>query len=769
MTESIFSDLQVVDLTSGIAGPITGQFFADFGAEVVKIETASGDYARQLPGFLIWNRGKKSVLLNNADPGDRCWLQSLLAGADVLIVNHTSTLGRFGLTREQLQQDNPALLIVEMPPYLDNAPWADGRESDGLLSAALGVAARQSSWDGGPIDFVSPQLLYVHGAWAAVCAVAALVAREQSGFGQVVRASGVNAVMVANVGSMTVEPTSDDPPTNIGPGGRHPTYRRFEAGDGKWFASGALGAKFETALLAALGLLDLLKEERMAGRIENLIQPHNIDWATSQIASAIKTKGRDEWLSILSSLDIPCGPVSDRSDWLDHPQVRAIGMRLSVEDPALGTVVMPGIPIVLTSTPGCVTTSAPTLGQHNGQVEIRCPRQAPGGKPPMSAGPLAGFRILDMGTFVAGPYAGALLAELGADVIKVEAPTGDPFRISGFTFNRGMRSLAVDLQRSDGVEVFHRLAANSDVVLDSLRPGVTQKLNIDYATLCKFNHAIISVSLSAYGFEGPMATQPGVDMVMQAMSGMMSAQGGSDEPVANTMAIIDATTAALLALTAAMALYHRLRSGVGQRAWASLAATSAYLQSGELVRYLSRPKAQVGGRDFRGNDPWDKFYAVKDGWIRIQTANGCAAVNRLIGAGASINRERYAASPEEEIAAMLSALSGSDAARLLSQAQVSAHVARRISDIMGDPELVGNEVFHVRRGDDGNFFVTTGRYASFSRTPRFGPLPSPGTGQHTLQVARDAGLTDEETQVLCETRVLVTGGPMAQTIPTAYR
>jgi crotonobetainyl-CoA:carnitine CoA-transferase CaiB-like acyl-CoA transferase len=162
-----------------------------------------------------------------------------------------------------------------------------------------------------------------------------------------------------------------------------------------------------------------------------------------------------------------------------------------------------------------------------------------------------------MGTFVAGPYAGALLAELGADVIKVEPPGGDPFRANALVFNRGMRSLAVNLQAPAGVDAFRKLAAESDVVVEWLRPGVTAKLGIDYDSLAKTNPGIVTVSLSAYGEQGPLSGRPGVDMVVQGMSGMMSAQGGDSEPVANTIAIIDVTTAAMLALGAVLALLHR--------------------------------------------------------------------------------------------------------------------------------------------------------------------------------------------------------------------
>ena len=202
-------------------------------------------------------------------------------------------------------------------------------------------------------------------------------------------------------------------------------------------------------------------------------------------------------------------------------------MRAEVDDPERGTVVMPGVPVNLTASPGKVRGQAPALGQHDEAVSARAAKAAPDGLPPISGGPLAGFRILDMGTFVAGPYAGALLAELGADVVKVEAPSGDPFRVSGFAVNRGMRSMAVNLRDPAGLDAFRKVAAGSDVLIEALRPGVTAKLGIGHETLATVHPGIITVSLSAYGEgPGPLRGHPGVDMVVQGMSGMMTAQGG---------------------------------------------------------------------------------------------------------------------------------------------------------------------------------------------------------------------------------------------------
>jgi crotonobetainyl-CoA:carnitine CoA-transferase CaiB-like acyl-CoA transferase len=715
----------------------------------------------------VWDRGEQSAVADPADEGRRAWLAGLLAGADVLVVSDDALLDGYGLSLAALLRDCPRLVIAETPVYPGGAPWSGGRESHGLLAAAVGVAWRQSSYDGGPVESVARFLLQVHGVWATVATIAALLERERSGFGQLVRVTGANAAMEANVGSYSIDPSRPDPPTDIGPGGRHPTYTRFVAGDGKWLASGALGAKFERQLLEVLGLTWMLDEERMGGRVENLIQPDNIGWAHEQTARAFLSKDRDEWLDIMTGLGIPNGPMADRQDWLDHAQVKGIGMRAEVDDPERGPVVMPGVPVNLTGSPGRVHGPAPALGQHDGSVAERAPAPAPDGPAPLSNGPLTGFRILDMGTFVAGPYAGSLLAELGADVIKVEPLGGDPFRGPGFVFNRGMRSLAMNLAVPEGVAAFRRLAAASDVVVESMRPGVTAKLGIDYEALTQVHPAAITVSLSAYGEGGPLSGRGGVDMVLQAMSGMMSAQGGDSEPVANTIAIIDVTTGAMLALGTCLALLHRQRTGQGQRVWCSLAGTATYLQSGEIVRFEGRAPSPTGGRDYLGRGPFDRYYPTSDGWIRIQA--DAVTAEALAGAGLAVDAAAFAADPAAALAAALAGLSSDQAAQRLTAARVPAVPARRISSVVRDPQLLMSEFSHIREAADGSTFVTPGRYAAFSRTPRSGVLMSPGVGEHARQALVSAGLSAEEIEDLVSSGVVQAGEPMPQSLPTAYR
>ncbi|OHV56744.1 hypothetical protein BCD48_43630 [Pseudofrankia sp. BMG5.36] len=163
--------------------------------------------------------------------------------------------------------------------------------------------------------------------------------------------------------------------------------------------------------------------------------------------------------------------------------------------------------------------------------------------PPVGRGPLDGLRIASLGTFVAGPFAAALLAELGADVIKVEPPDGDPWRMNGFVYNRGTRSLAIDLSAAAGRATFDDVLRGTDVVMNNFRLGVMDRLGLGAKRLASLNPSLISVDVTAYGAAGPAAEKPGYDTVLQAAAGIMTAQGGRDEPVVVSLPVNDHTTA----------------------------------------------------------------------------------------------------------------------------------------------------------------------------------------------------------------------------------
>ena len=767
---SALEGIRVVDLSSGVAGPMAAMLLADFGANVVKIEPPGGDPARVLPGFAVWNRNKRSVVLDQHHTDDRRRLAAFLAGADVCVVSQP----RAGLARTQLDPDTvcvtyPGLIFVHMPAdTLLDTSWAGGLESHPLLSASAGSACRQTSFDGGPVDLVYPIPLYVQGMWAAAATVAALIERERSGFGQVVGVSGVHGVMVSCCSQFNVVPTQQQIPTDVGPGGRNPCYTTYQGQDGRWLFLAALTPKFQINAFRVLGIENVHADLRIGGVPARMALPENRGWVRKLLADAFRTRPRDEWLSLLEQGDCPAGPLGERDMWLDHPQIQANGLRVELDDPERGQVVMPGAPVVMTRTPSRVCTPAPSLGQHDADVRPWPPRPLPTGQPADSGrGPLAGVRVLDLGTILAGPYAGALLTELGADVVKVEAPAGDPFREPGFLFNRGMRGLAIDLSSTAARAGFYALVRGADAVLDNARLGVLERLKIDYATLSEVNPSIITMSVNGFGEQGPYARKPGFDPVLQAMSGMMTAQGGDSDPVLFTIPVNDIAAATLSVLGVCLGLFHRLRAGMGQRVWTSLAGCAAMLQSGELVRFAGRPPAIRGGRDFAGPSALDRFYRVADGWLRLQAPDSdCLRTAGLLAAHVSAD------SDVELCAALTQALADQSLAEVLERltaAGIPAAPVRTPLQLATDPAVQELGLFAMHHLQDGTPYFAGARYARFSRTEEQAVFEAPGLGEHSRAVLAEAGLSSTEIDQLIATGVVKQGTPFRVVAIMNYR
>jgi crotonobetainyl-CoA:carnitine CoA-transferase CaiB-like acyl-CoA transferase len=379
-----------------------------------------------------------------------------------------------------------------------------------------------------------------------------------------------------------------------------------------------------------------------------------------------------------------------------------------------------------------------------------------------SSGPLAGVRVLDLGTILAGPYAGNLLAGLGADVVKVEAPAGDAFRETGFVYNRGMRGLAIDLSRPSGQQAFHELAKTVDIVIDNSRGGVSQRLRFDYATLAEVNPKIITLSIAGFGERGPFSHKPAFDPVLQAMSGMMTAQGGDSDPGFYTIPVNDVAAAVTTVLGVCLGLYHRGQSGEGQRTWTSLVASSLTMQSGELVRYEGRPPALRGGRDFAGPSPEQRFYAVSDGWVRVQAPS-------LAVLGKALGLEGAAQADAQAIASALAASTRAAVLERLHEAGVPATPARHTAEVVQDPAVKSIELLEEHRFPNGRPYLVPHRYARFSRTEQAPLADAPGVGEHSREVLTEAGLSAEEIDALVRERVVIEGAPFILTELINYR
>jgi crotonobetainyl-CoA:carnitine CoA-transferase CaiB-like acyl-CoA transferase len=770
--------VRVVELSTGIAGPMASMLLADYGAEVVKVEPPEGDPARALAGFAVWNRNKQSVVVDRHAPEGRQRLADLLAGADLCVYADTSAL-------DSLADANPGLIRLHMPPFTpDETPWFGGAESHELLAAASGLSSRQSSFDGGPIHLVYPFALYEQGVWAAACAVAALFERQQSGRGQTVTVAGIHGALACSPGSFSLDPTQPPLPTNVGAGGRNPCYSTFKCKDGKWLFMAALTPKFQVNAFKTLGVGDIFADPRIGGLSSRLVLPENRGWVRELLANAFTTRTRDEWLEALEIGDCPAGPMYDRDEWLDHVQVTANGLRVEIEDPERGHVTMPGLCIGLGKTPGKVRTPAPRLGQHDATAGHWPPRavsplphprgvaepvsplhrhgEGLGVGPSSPRGPLAGVRALDLGTILAGPYAGTLLAGLGADVVKVESPAGDAFRETGFIYNRGMRGLSIDLTKPAAQQAFHRLVETADIVIDNSRLGVAKRLKADYASLAEVNPRVITLSVAGFGEHGPFAHKPAFDPVLQAMSGMMTAQGGDSDPGFYTIPVNDVVAAVTAVLAVCLGLYHRGNTGQGQRTWTSLVASSLTMQSGELVRFEGRPPAQRGGRDFVGTSPSDRFYQTADGWLRVQTSSLECLAEALGLAGAHVQNP-------EGVADALATMPLASTLERLRNAGVPAAPAHHTTEVVKNPSVIATDLVEKHHFPDGKPYLVPNRYARFSRTEEAPVGHAPGIGEHSREVLTEAGLSSAQIDVLVQEKAVIQGSPMVLHALVNYR
>jgi crotonobetainyl-CoA:carnitine CoA-transferase CaiB-like acyl-CoA transferase len=724
--------VRVVDDTSGLAGPLAAMCLSDFGAQVAKVAKVAN--RRIHP---VWDRGKRLI-----DPEAR---DGSLAGADVFVTNDAA-LGA------SARSSNPALVVLHVPSWMGEAPWAGGHESDALVAAMFGVSLRQASFDGGPIDSIYPVHLTIQGVWAAACAVAALLERERSGDGQLVTVSGEHGAMVAAGAGLTftrealaAAPSEPGQPRSRpgGPGGSVPFYRTYQCADGEWLFFAALTPRFTQIGFETLGITEIFDDPRLEGRGRAaMLAPAHTPWVIDAIAQRFKTKPRDEWLGLLHANGCPVGPVLDRESWMDDPQVDAIGMRHELDDPALGRVVMPGVPLTLSATPGRVRGPAPVLGSSE---PVTWEPHAPATRTAETStdstdGPIAGIRVLDLGAIIAGPFSASLLGDLGADVIKVEPLTGDSFRGPGFAaYNKGQRGVALDLRHPDGKAAFLDLVRTADVVIDNYRPGVLGRLGIEWEQLRETNPDVISVTITGFGNVGPHGSDAGFDPVLQAMGGMMRAQGGGGDgttdwhPVFYTVPVNDVAGSATLALGTMLALFHRERTGAAQKVSTSLAAMSVLLQAEALLRYDGKPPAPVGSRDHLGPSPLARFYLASDGWFRIDAEHVPDAHARLSGAGVGTTNDLDAA-----ITSWASARKRDDVLAQLFAAGIPAAAARTSADYADDEHMRSADVLHVDPRPDRDGF-TAGRHAHFDRTMLSGALTSPRLGEHTREVLAEIG------------------------------
>ena len=390
--------------------------------------------------------------------------------------------------------------------------------------------------------------------------------------------------------------------------------------------------------------------------------------------------------------------------------------------------------------------------------------------------PLAGIRVLDIASMLAGPYGATMLGDMGADVIKIEPPYGDESRALGpriendsgmfVGINRNKRGVVLDLTKPEGRDLYFRLVRTADVVIDNLRPQAKAKLGISYEETAAHNPRIICISVSAFGQSGPYAGRPGIDPLAQALSGFMSVTGErGGQPLKAGPAIADATCANLVAYAAMVGLWTREKQGIGQPIEVCLVDGLIHVQPAQVGQFFFTGYVQprVGnGSPFYG--PYGTF-RCRDGRLIIIAAfndkffhNICRAVDReelmtdprfksvddRVAREAELHAEIQTEFAKRDLPEMM---------RRLAAADVIAAPVNGYAETFADPQVLHNqmavEVEHARVGKTrvGGIPVKLGKTpGSVRRAP-------PTLGQHSSEVLRELGLSDAEIERLRQARV----------------
>ena len=366
-------------------------------------------------------------------------------------------------------------------------------------------------------------------------------------------------------------------------------------------------------------------------------------------------------------------------------------------------------------------------------------------------GPLDGVRVVDLTSYIAGSYGAMMLADLGADVVKVEAIEGDSFReLSGFYgWNRGKRSLAVNLKEPDGRAIVHRLARHADVVMENMRPGVVERLGVDYETLRAINPRLVYSTVTAFGSDGPYKDRPGFDPLLQAMGGLMTLQGFGEAPQYLRIAPTDYYCAALACQAILAALFVRERTGRGQRVQTSLLQAVLALQSGLVVDY---PGHEVIYR----NTPTYRLYQAGDGesfflavgnqsfWVKLCKVIGREDLARDPRFGSWVSRRDNAEALMPLLESAFASRPAAEWVRILTDNDIPAALTQSLQQFMRDPAVLHHKMVVQYDHPELGPLSLMGQPLRFSETQAPDAGPPPTLGQHTTQVLRQAGYADHE-------------------------
>jgi crotonobetainyl-CoA:carnitine CoA-transferase CaiB-like acyl-CoA transferase len=782
--------LRVVDLSTQIAGPYATKLLVDAGAEVVKIEPTAGDPLRRWTAsgqdldesedgalFQFLNASKRSAVADLETDDGRGVVLGLAQRADLVLEDLApGELERLGLGLSRLQAENPAVSLVSITPWGGSGPWAARPCTEFTLQAATGSTAYRGLPDRKPVAAGGRLGEWVAGSFSAVAAVSAWLSARKTGSGQHVDVSIFEAMLLAmtvyhDLNSQWVE----------GELGRSIEIPSIEPAKDGWIGFSTITGQQWKDFCAMIGQPEVAADDSyLDGR--RRMQHHG---KMKQIIHAwTREHTIEEIIETASLLRIPVAPVGDGRSLpqTDHFVARGVFQK----NP--GGFLQPRVPYRLEKTPSRPLGPAPRLGEHGDAIRAELSRSPAKGGSSRTADrtdalPLSGLRVIDLSAFWAGPFATCYLADLGADVVKVESiQRPDGMRFAGAMHrerlwewspvfagaNPGKRDVTLKLESERGIALLKRLIAEADVVIENYSPRVLENFGLGWNVLRTLSPRLIMVRMPAFGLDGPWRDRTGFAMTIEQASGLAWMTGyrdlplvirGACDPIGGMHAVF-----ALLA-----ALEHRRRTGEGQLVEVPLVETALNVGAEQVIEYSAYGELLVRDENrgpvsapqglYRCATP-ERFVAIAiandEQWQRFAEAMGSPDWARDPELATAAGRRARHDEVDAAIEQWLATQPVDEAAERLVAAGVPAQPAVNAHKVMPNPQLEHRGFFqtltHPVTGET--------RYPGFPmRFSALGPglhrLPPPTLGQHNREILCDElGLSDEEVEALYADRII---------------
>ena len=745
-------DIIVIDASQSKAAALCSMLLADNGARVIKIGQ-SRDHRDFDPEFAILDRGKEfcAVSLEEKDK-----LAKLISRADVLV----DDLDMIDDRRKYLDFDdlillNPGLVHCSITPFGTDGPIRLEPHIPDLVKARMGIFHSAPGFRDGHIYVVHPLVEVGAGILAAQGVVAALFSRLTTLSGRKLETSlmaGALLFMPLAGGTSVSQQTRNS--TAVGGA---PFYSVYECSDGKWLQLGCIHLGFIDQASSVMGIADVLSDPKY-GDGRNPVDDSAREELFQIVKKVMKSESSSNWASRFEEADVPFAVVASVSEAMENTQVIHNGLIHQLNDPVLGQMIQYGLTLQLSGTPGHIKGPRKEIEWNN----LELPRQQRDYvfNPTLLSTelPLEGVKIGDITNVIAGPLAGRLLADLGADVLKIETFAGDFSRGTSGMFrslNSNKRSISIDTKNPDGKATLQHMISECDALVANLRPGATERMGVGGQQLQEINPTIVETHVTAFGWDGPLSSRPGVDPLAQAYMGLQHAQGGGGNQPSylSHLAPCDYSGGALAAFGTVLGLYVKKRTGQGQKIDTSLLNMGTLMVNGDFASYEGKEPRRLSDSGQYGIGDFRRLYKTSDGWIFVSAEENYVsqqlleAMNVKNDSCIDLKRHSYIGKVLEnqfikrDSEYWLEFLSGNGVS-------VAPSVEYFSSRIFQDSQVVANGMVCRKELGEERELLLIQRFIDFvgSRDPVV--YPTPDLGEHTVEILIESGLCTDRIKYL---------------------